>query len=467
MDGKSSIIIFLIVLLIGGGVYIFSSSKVNETVSFSDVDVQPDDGPINQIAKGYITLPSITADENAIINLIGAVAVRSIKENEEEWSYILNFRPARGKIQTKIVTEQLFHGIVSTTANFGGKFQITSVVTSAKELAEVTITNQLIVGYKDPADIPFKELSKIKFSPGKDYFFIPSVVVTDITTKRFRAHTGKGDIQGMAFGANGAIYAERDAMKRQKVVSFLPVNPLDLQASESGSGTHFTSLTAKSRMARLSSSDAKILTDQLIKRANEFAPNKIPLGPPDKRLPAPLNEMDIKIWIQDIEPIRQSSQRRCWAAAMAMLFSWEKKRMVSEAEAVTSLGPKWEPLYNRDKPLPRSYKLDLINDANFKYSAPQSYTPGGLIHLIKENGPIWFTIDEEFNRHATILTGVFFDQVKTKYWVSYIDPTDGELKADSYAMYMRRYEAPAYRANAEGEMPAITESDLDIQIIHW
>lgn len=460
-------VIFAVGILVVGAVYFFASQEVSEAVSFADVEVQPDASAIDQLAKGYITLPSITSDENAIIDLIGAVAVRTRQANGEEWSYIYNFRPAREKIQTKIVDEPLFHGIVSVNADFGGRFKITSGSTSAEELAEVTIRNQLIVGYKNPADIPFKDLSKINFSPDNDYFFVTSVVVTDITTRRFRKHTGKGKVKGMAFGANGAIYAERDAVKRQKVVSFLPINPLALQASEAGGSSEITQLAAKSRKERLSSSEAKALIDKLVEKDNTIVPIKIPLGPPLGKLPDSLREMEVMIWIDNLQPIRQSDENRCWVAATAMLFSWKKKRLVSESEAVVSLGPIWESLYNGNTPLPRSYKLDFISTAGFKYSAPQSYAPNGLISLLKENGPIWFTIDKEFGRHATILTGVFFDRANKNYWISYIDPSDGRLEADSYVSYMRRYEAPAYRANNEGIEPVITEKDLDIQVIHW
>lgn len=448
--------------------YFFGSSTVDSAVSFSDVEVKPDSEAIAYLAKGYITLPSITANEDAIINLVGAIALRTRKgDGDDEWSYILNFRPARDLIQTKIIDEQLFHGIVSVKGDFGGQFKIASANVSGDELAETSIRNQLVVGYKDPSDIPYKELSKMKFSPDKDYFFIASVVVTDITVRRFRKHTGNGKIEGMAFGANGEIYAEKDAIKSQKVISFLPVNPLDLQASEAGGGSEISQLAAKSRREKLSNSEAEILIRKLSKEAKTIAPMSIPLGPPGDRLPDSLRNMKTILWFDDVRPIRQSTENRCWAAATAMLFSWKKNTLISELEAVTSLGPTWETTYKRDKPLPRSYKFDFLSAAKFRYSTPQSYAPSGLISLLKKRGPLWFTIDQNFSRHATILTGIFQDEMNNSYWVSYIDPFDGSLKADTYASFMRRYEAPAYRANEEGISIAMTEEDLDIQVIHW
>ncbi|NOQ64189.1 MAG: hypothetical protein GQ582_06730 [Methyloprofundus sp.] len=467
---NKNITVTLIVILFSSVafVYFLNILKVDETIGFNDIKIETNKDAIAQIASGYISLPSLSADESSIINLIGTVVIRSYTDKgEERWSYDIRYRPSRELIHTKIIDETLYQGVVSAKANFGGKFQIASADSTTDELAEANIRNLLFAGYKDQSDIPFKSLSKVKTSVGKDYFFVESVIVTDITSRRFRKLSGNGKIQGMAFGANGNIYSEQGVMKSEKVISFRPINLLDLQPGEAGSANEFTRLTSKSRKEKLSTEEASKLVENLWEKTKIIAPASVPLEKPLARLPNSLIGLETLIWYKTIQPQRQSSLNRCWAATMAMMYSWRAGRQVAEIEAATSIGPNFESLYDRDASLPRSYKLSLLKSAGLNYSAPQSYTPEGLIYLLKEHGPAWFTIDKEFGRHATVLTGVFLDLKKNEYWVSYIDPADGTLKADNYSSYMRRYEAPAYRANSEGIDIAMTEQDLDIQVVHW
>ncbi len=460
--------LLILLLLVGGLVFFIKQKDVENTVAFSDIQVDFDENALNQIASGYISLPSLSADGDSIEALIGGVVIRSRSINGDEvWSYDMRYRPSKELVFSKLVDEKLYHGVVTAKASFGGKLKVASSNTSAEDLADVTIRNQLIAGYKNPSDIPFKALSKISITPDKDYYFIESVVVTDITTRRFSKQTSEGKIQGMAFGANGSIYSEKGILKSQKIISFRPINLLDLQASEAGGSNEIKLLTSKSRRERLSEDEAFKLIDSLREKAKTVAPPSVPLGRPHADLPSRLNGLEPIVWYKNTYQQRQTSNSRCWAAVTAMMFSWKKQRLVNEVEAVASLGSAFESLYNRDGPLPKSYKLSLLQASGMTYRAPQSYTQQGLISLLENYGPVWFTIDKEFGRHATVLTGVFLDQKNTEYWVAYIDPIDGELKADTYISYMRRYEAPAYRANEESIDIAMTEQDLDIQVVHW
>ncbi|MBK6999153.1 MAG: hypothetical protein IPH35_03995 [Rhodoferax sp.] len=462
--------ILLAVVLIGSavGAFILKSKMVNDTVSFSDVQVEINENVLDQIASGYVSMPALSADEDSIMDLIGAIAIRTQSEDGKvTWSFDPRNRPSRDLIKTKIIEEKLYHGIVSAKANFGGRFQLTSGDATGDELAEVTIRNQLVLGYKNQTDIPFQSLGKVHPIPNKDYFFIDNVIVTDITVRRFRKQTGDGKIKGMAFGANGSIYTEQDAVKTQKVVSFRPINVLDLQPGESGSGDDLARLIMKSRREQLTNEEASTLTNILHEKAKTTAPTSVPLTKLQSSLPQTLYKFEKLVWLEDIYPVKQSSSNRCWVAAIAMMTSWRLSQEIDENEAVKSLGLQFLSLYERDAPLPNSYKLTLLLSANLKYAAPQSYSENGLVSLLKDFGPVWFTIDNQFGRHATVLTGVFLDRKSNNYWVSYLDPSDGLLKADTYVSYMQRYEAPAFRANEEGIEVAMTAQDLDIQVIHW
>lgn len=466
---KKQILVGVVVLLIGvslGGLFFRGSESVDERLKFEDVEISSDENSLAEVASGYITLSAISADEDVIADLVGSVVIRNRDGAKDEWTYNHQFRPSRDQIKTSIVNEQIFHGIVSAKTTFGGHFEIVSGGGGAEEIAETTISNQLIVGYKDSSDIPFQELSKLRLSPEMDFFFVERVVVTTITSKRFRRHSGTGKIEGMALGANGDVYVNRDAQLTRRAISFRPIALSALQASEAGAGDDFAQLKSKARREKLSADEARELVDHLNSKTSEIAPSSSPVGRPQASLPDKLRAMKAIVWINDLTPIRQSSQNRCWAATMAMLMAWQERRVIGEREATASIGPQWERVYDRDIPLPKDYKFALLKAAGFDYAAPQSYAPQGLKALLESYGPIWFTIDKAFGRHATVLTGLFLEPAKDDYWVSYIDPADGTLHADTYASYMHRYEAPAYRANEEDPGLVETEEDLDIQVIH-
>ena len=106
----------VLALLIIGAIYVLGAKGVDESITFDDVDITPGPDAIDQLAKGYITLPSITANEESIIDLIGSIAVKTQTEDGETWSYIYDFRPERDKVKISIIDELLFRGIVSVNA---------------------------------------------------------------------------------------------------------------------------------------------------------------------------------------------------------------------------------------------------------------------------------------------------------------------------------------------------------------
>ncbi|MEM9345256.1 MAG: papain-like cysteine protease family protein [Planctomycetota bacterium] len=449
--------------------FMIGRDQVDDRLTFEDVEVRNDENALGESAKGYITIPAMSADADAVVDLIGAIAVREVVDGEESWTFDVRFRPSREQIGTKLVDELLFQGVVSAKASFGGRFQVLSGSVSAEDLAEVSIKNILTVGYKDSQQIPFKRLEQIDTQAGKDYYFIDRVIVSNIHARRFAKRTGESQIDGVAFGANGDVYVSKEAISNRKRVSFRPIDITMLQPSEAGPASvnpRLFELAAKARRGDLSQMEADQVIDLINEETRDNAPAAVTFELPPPRKPPELIDTDPVIWLQDVRPIRQTSPQRCWAAAATILKNWQNQNPIDEARTIRAIGQAWEQHYDEDRALPRGLKLDFLTDAGFDYQPPQGYSPQGLASLLREHGPIWFTIGEELGRHATVLTGLFIDPDNQAFWVSYIDPADGKLKAQTYALFMRRYEAPAYLANEEGIRVALTERDLDIQVIH-
>lgn len=463
MNRKSLLAVLAFVAFLGVWALI-NLRNVNKSVSFDDVTVD-DPTKIENVVSGYITLPSITASDENIRSLIGSIAVKQ-RGKDTGWELNPRYRPPKSKVSSQILDETLYSGIVKANADIGGKVKPIEGSIATEDLAEVTVKNILSTGYSDPVDIPYSELEKIKISPDEEQFFIERVIVTDVTRRRFAKQNSKSNITGLAFSANGEIYSSKENIMSQKFVSFRPIPIIKLKEQEAGGGTSYSQLLAKSRTSRLSSEESRSLVDQLFLSSKDNLPSFADIKPPNDT-PRVLADFEVKYYISDLIPQKQSSQNRCWAAALSMLKSWRTGRDVSEKEAVTSLGYSWLEIYNQNSALPYDFKDDLLTAAGLSFQAPQSYSYELVEELLKEHGPLWFTINKDFGSHATVLTGLFYDSNNSEYWVSYADPIDGTIKADDYASFMRRYEAPAYRSNERSLEPAYSLEDLEIQVSHW
>lgn len=451
------------------GILIFQNlvEEVDQELTFEDVNVVSDENVLGDLSGGYITLPAISANQASVSELVGTIAILENTDDGPKWSYNVRYRAAPEQTKTTLVDETLFKGIVSAEADFGGKFNISQGTLEAEELAEKTIKNQLIVGYADPSKIPFEEFSKMKLDVNKDYFFVQSVVVTDVTTRRFKKHSGGASIEGMAFGVNGNIYSERDALKSRKVVSFRPINIADMQTSEAGSSSKMNELAHKARIGSITVDEAETLLEHLNKKVKDLAPSVSNLARPPVEIESDQALRTI-IDVKGIEPIKQSSSEVCWAATTAMMLAWRYGREFTEEEAILKIDADWiTRVYQRRRPLPTTHKFDFLNQVGFNYSAPQSYLPRGVRELLENHGPIWFTIGEKFSRHATIVTGLQKNLQSNEYVITYIDPAEGTVEKEDYRSFMRRYEEPAFLANEAGQDAAMTEEDLDIQVVHW
>jgi hypothetical protein len=457
-----------VVIVLAGLIYLKLAKDIENSISFDDIEVEYGQDILGEIAGGYISLPTISADPNAVNELVGSIVIVSHLKTGPQWSYDIRFRPKSERIKTTLIDETLFKGIVSAKASFGGRFNITKGDLSGEELAETTVKNRLVVNFKDPSEIPFKQFNDLKLDPNKDYFFVQSVVVTDVTTRRFKKHSGGGKIEGMAFGADGSVFSEKDASISKKVVSFRPINISDIQTSESGIESGASGLAKKARSGTLTNTEADEYLKALGEKVKSISPISIPLDPPPKRLPVELEKLEPIVLIDGIYPLTQSSTNLCWAAATAMMFSWKTGKNYSEESAVAAIGSDWvSRYYKRGSALPTRQKLEFLNEVGFSYGIPQSYLPRGVVELLENHGPIWFTIGEQFSRHATLVIGIYQDKYSDEYWLSYIDPGDGQVKAATYEAFMNRYEEPAYDANEVGSSIAMTYSDLDIQVVHW
>lgn len=199
------------------------------------------------------------------------------------------------------------------------------------------------------------------------------------------------------------------------------------------------------------------------------APTTVFVPPPTRiTFPSPDAKLKFNYRVPGYVPlVRQSKAKACWAAATAIMFGWKFDGDVSVEDALDAIGPVWRANYNQGETrgLRRQEKEDFLKAATLTFEYGASYAVEGLRDLLVRYGPLWFTVDNEFNTHATVVIGLFGSGAMEDTYVVYVDPADGSEHRKPYAEYMRWYEGVAVRENKDlDEDPRATSS---IQVVHF
>jgi hypothetical protein len=152
-----------------------------------------------------------------------------------------------------------------------------------------------------------------------------------------------------------------------------------------------------------------------------------------------------------IPHLRQPSGRTCWAAVATMLGGWRSGEQLTFTEYLSSVGEPYADLFKRNRPLRRIEKEEFLRTAGFEFEWGQSFHPDGLESLLKNVGPVWFTVtqDDEFSKHATLVVAMYGTGDMRSTYVVFIDPKDGREHAMLYGAFMKKYEDVAFTQNLE------------------
>jgi hypothetical protein len=122
-----------------------------------------------------------------------------------------NFRPSPDQVTITPEDEKLYSGVIAS--NLALKGGITEVVgeLGVDEAAELVISNTMEASYSDASKEPYERLQSVAIEPGHEYFFVESVILTTATYKKYHKVKADGAISGMAFSANGNMYASAES----------------------------------------------------------------------------------------------------------------------------------------------------------------------------------------------------------------------------------------------------------------
>jgi hypothetical protein len=145
-----------------------------------------------------------------------------------------------------------------------------------------------------------------------------------------------------------------------------------------------------------------------------------------------------------VTPIQQTSIRTCWAAAGAMMHSWQKRQSLSIEALLDELGGDWRTKFDADLPLDAAQVVGFTKALGLTGNAPASITPRGFATLLQESGPLWVIGDDAVldNHlvHVRIVTGIHGDGSLEGTSVTFVDPAAAASQSETFSEFLRRLE---------------------------
>lgn len=147
-----------------------------------------------------------------------------------------------------------------------------------------------------------------------------------------------------------------------------------------------------------------------------------------------------------VEPIKQKTDKVCWAAGGTMMLAWKRRVSMSVEAALDSLGGDSRAKYDADTALDGAQFRDFAGALGLTEEGPTSYTPAGLARLLGTHGPLLVVTDDSFGPgnllvHVRIVTAVRGDGTPDGTTVVLADSTSGRLEPEPFTRFAGRLEA--------------------------
>lgn len=149
----------------------------------------------------------------------------------------------------------------------------------------------------------------------------------------------------------------------------------------------------------------------------------------------------------------QPSSMSCWAAAGAMLRSWQRDDMMTAESFARSLGDPWQAYFERDTGIAAVDHAPFADAAGFIAHAPQNFTIEAYFDMLREFGPLWIASSDNFlGVHARVLVGMYGDLTPEFTVMEFIDPVSGDHTRESFVTFLRYFEQEASTLPADTEL---------------
>ena len=166
-----------------------------------------------------------------------------------------------------------------------------------------------------------------------------------------------------------------------------------------------------------------------------------------------------------VTPLQQPSSLACWATVSTMMASYNDGQAYTIADIPTVVGragPQYRQIYTANTGLSGSDKDAFLAAMGLTAEPPASYLARAVYNMMEAYGPLWVTTDGGSldTVHARVLIGMGGDGTPTGTTMQIIDPADGAIHDETYAVFARRYSNVGIGDAAAG-VP------FRAQIVHW
>lgn len=144
----------------------------------------------------------------------------------------------------------------------------------------------------------------------------------------------------------------------------------------------------------------------------------------------------INVQIDGVPAINQVKSQGCWAAAIAMLRSFERKQSLSIEQVLAEVGPPYPEKYATNVGIKPSELAALKEAFHLRDASIGVLTPSSLAKQLTDRGPLWIAVDQDpaqqFSAHARVITGI------KGSIVHFIDPNGGSDGRQEFAEMVRQ-----------------------------
>ena len=167
--------------------------------------------------------------------------------------------------------------------------------------------------------------------------------------------------------------------------------------------------------------------------------------------------------------IQQPSGMACWATVATMMASQHDGTAYTVADiprVIGRAGSRFVTIFTNDTGLGSADKGPFLTAMGLIAEPPQSLSPQGIAGMLNGVGPIWITTDGgSLNTiHARIILRISGDGTADGTSLEIIDPADGAIHLETYAVFGSRFENVARRD--AGRHPG-GANPFRAQIVHW
>ncbi|HEX5601414.1 MAG TPA: papain-like cysteine protease family protein, partial [Pyrinomonadaceae bacterium] len=144
----------------------------------------------------------------------------------------------------------------------------------------------------------------------------------------------------------------------------------------------------------------------------------------------------IDVQIEGVPAVDQVKSQGCWAAAITMLVSAQRKQSLGIEAVLAEAGPPYPEKYETNAGIKPSEIAALKEAFHLRDASMGALTPEALAKRLSERGPLWIAVDadpsEKFSAHARVITGVKGDSVR------FIDPDGGVPGKEEFSVLVRQ-----------------------------